>query len=108
MNKTGRTAVIGDKDGNLAFKAVGTEVFHAMTAAEAGDILRRLVKEEYAVIYISDILCVGLQDILLKLKARPYPIVIPIPTAKGSSGFSMNSMKHDAEKAIGADIVFNK
>ena len=42
VEKSGKIAVIGDKDSVLAFKAVGVETFAAQTVFEANDLLRRL------------------------------------------------------------------
>ena len=40
--KTGRIAVIGDKDSILAFKAVGAEVYTAANVFEANERLKKL------------------------------------------------------------------
>ncbi|MDR2202524.1 MAG: V-type ATP synthase subunit F [Clostridiales bacterium] len=107
MIKSGKIAVVGDKDGILAFKAVGAEVFEAYNNFEANDVLRDLAKKDYAVIFITERLAALIPDTLNKLKARAYPTVIPIPSQGGSTGFAMAGLKRDAEKAIGADILFN-
>ena len=108
MIKTGKLAVIGDKDSVLAFKAIGAEVHNARDGFEAAALLRELSKEDVAVIFITEELCVGAADTLNKLKTRAYPAVIPIPAATGSNGFGMAGIKKDVEKAVGVDILFNK
>ena len=50
MIKTGKIAVIGDKDSVLAFKAVGAETFVASTVFEVNDTLRMLSKGDYLLI----------------------------------------------------------
>jgi V/A-type H+-transporting ATPase subunit F len=107
VSKSGKIAVIGNKDAVLAFKAVGAAVFDADTASAANDILRRLVKEDYAVIFVTERIAETIADTLAILKSRPYPIVIPIPDGSGTNGFGVQSMKKDVEKAVGADIIFN-
>ena len=47
-------------------------------------------------------------DVLAKAKTQPYPAIVPIPTSEKSSGFGMQGIKNDVEKAIGVDIIFNK
>lgn len=108
MNKTGKLAVIGDRDSVLAFKAIGAEVYDAKNGFEANDILRELAKGDTAVVFITEQLAVEIEDTLKKLKTRPYPAVIPIPSAEGSNGFGLQGVKKDVEKAVGVDILFNK
>jgi V/A-type H+-transporting ATPase subunit F len=100
--------VIGDRDSVLAFKALGMEVFDAHTGAEAGSTLRRLIKEDFAVVLITENLAAENAELIKKYKPLAYPAIIPIPGISGSSGFGLAGIKQDAEKAIGADILFNK
>lgn len=108
MVRTGKLAVIGDRDSVLAFKAIGAEVYDAADGFEAASVLRELVKQDVAVVFVTEELCAGAADVIEKLKSRPYPAVIPIPSAKGGSGFGMAGIKRDVEKAVGVDILFNK
>lgn len=105
MLKSGKIAVIGDKDSVLAFKAVGVEPFAAGNMFEANDTLRK-IKDEYAVIFVTEDLCEQIADTLNKLKSRAYPVVIPIPGSRGGTGYGERSIHRDVEKAIGADILF--
>lgn len=105
MTVNGKIAVIGDKDSILAFKAVGAETFCASGVFEANEILRKL-KDDYAVIFITEDLAEQVSDTIDKLKSRPFPAVIPIPGTRGSNGFGLGSIRKDVEKAIGADILF--
>lgn len=108
MIKTGKLAVIGDRDSVLAFKAIGAEVYNASNGFEVNDILRELSKGDTAVIFITEELAAQIEDTLKKLKTRAYPAVIPIPSANGSNGFGLAGIKKDVEKAVGVDILFNK
>jgi V/A-type H+-transporting ATPase subunit F len=42
-----------------------------------------------------------------KYSEKTLPAIIPIPGNKGSKGLGMDNIKKAAEKAIGADILFN-
>lgn len=106
--QTGKIAVIGDKDSVAVFQAAGADVFTAGNEFEAGETIRKLIKEEYSVIFITEDIAVKVSELLEKLKTRAYPVVIPIPSAAGSNGYGMSGIKKDVEKAIGADILFNK
>ncbi len=108
MIQSAKIAVIGDKDSILAFKAVGVEVFSANNVFETNNILRKLAKENYGVIFITEDIAALVPDTLDKLKDRPTPAVIPIPSSQGATGFGMAGIKKDVERAIGVDILFNK
>jgi len=101
-----RVGVIGDTDIVTMFKSVGLEVFAAPDDLIARETLRKLIKESFAVIFITEEYAAACEDILLKAKAKTFPAIISIPTAAGSTGFGLKSVKKDIEKALGADILF--
>ncbi len=101
-----KIAVIGDKDSVLAFRALGVDVFDAKTPIEASERLRRLARD-YSVIFITEDIAEQISDVVKRYKTRPYPAVIPIPSASGSTGFGMQGLSKDVEKALGSDILFN-
>lgn len=102
-----KVAVIGDRSSVLGFKAVGLDVFPVTDASEAKPILNRIVKEEYAIIYITEKLCKDMPEEIEKHKDRRIPAVIPIPGIDGSHGLGMANLKRSVERAVGADILFN-
>jgi len=105
---TYKIAVIGDKDSILGFKTIGVDTF-AVTSGEAAlGALKKLVAEEYGVIFITEELAGDLQDIINELNKRILPAVVLIPNSKGTLGLGMQQIKHNVEKAIGADILFRK
>lgn len=104
----GKIAVIGDADSILAFKAIGAATFTAANVFEANDTLKKLSGGDYAVVFITEDIAELIPDTLARLKTRAYPAVIPIPSSAGSTGFGLRSVRSDVEKAIGADILFNK
>ena len=103
-----KIAVIGDKDSVLAFKAVGVEVYDATTAEQAAGLIKKLSQEQYAVLFVAESLAELIPDTLAKAKLQTYPAVVPIPTTATPSGFGLQGIKSDVEKAIGVDIIFNK
>lgn len=105
MERSG-IAVVGDKDSVLAFKAIGLSAFAVEDESGAEETVKRLARE-YAVIFVTDRLAERIAPLLARYKARPYPVVVPIPSAEGNSGFGMKGVKADVEKAIGADILFD-
>ncbi len=103
-----KIAVIGDKDSVLAFKSVGVEVFDATTAEQTQSLIKKLSQSNYAVLFVAENLAEQIPDVLQKAKTQTFPAVVPIPTTAVSSGFGMQGIKSDVEKAIGVDIIFNK
>lgn len=101
-----KIAVIGDRESVLGFKAVGLEVFPCDDPEEARRILKRVAKEDHAIIYITEQLY---QHLLVEAEAyadQRLPAVIPIPGKDGTLGIGMTSVKKSVERAIGADILF--
>lgn len=105
MHKIG---VIGDKDSVLGFKAVGLSVFSVTQPAEAEDILKKLVEEQYAVVYITENIARDIVASIDLYKDRELPAIIPIPGNQGSFGIGMQQVKKTVERAVGADILFDK
>lgn len=103
-----KVAVIGNKDSVSAFKAVGVEVFDATTPQDAQRLIKKLSQEQYAVLFLAEDLAEQIPETLAKAKTQPFPAVVPIPTTSHSSGFGMQGIKSDVEKAIGVDVIFNK
>ncbi len=103
-----KIAVIGDKDSVLAFRAVGVEVFDATTAEQAQSLVKKTIADRYAVVFIAEDLAEQIPETLQKAKLQTYPAIVPIPTGVAPSGFGMQGIKSDVEKAIGVDIIFNK
>lgn len=102
-----KIAVIGDKDSILAFKAIGADVFPIINNFDASETLKKLARN-YAVIFITEEIAESISDIVERYKTRPFPAVIPVPGAGGSTGFGMRGISKDVEKAIGIDILSKK
>lgn len=100
-----KIAVLGDRDSVLGFKALGLDVFPADTAEEARPILRRLAREEYAVVYLTESYAAKLTEELERYKDEVTPAVILIPGKEGSLGMGMANIKKSVERAVGADIL---
>ncbi|MBQ0010301.1 MAG: V-type ATP synthase subunit F [Ruminococcus sp.] len=103
-----KIAVIGDRDSVLGFMAVGFSVFPTESAEEAARHLHRLVKEEYAVIYLTEELAEALSEDIAKYKDDPLPAIIPLPSRAGTLGLGLGNIKKSVERAVGADILFRE
>lgn len=101
-----KIGVLGDKDSILGFKAIGMSVFSVTSPQEAGEILERMVDDNYAVIYITEQVAKDIMDRIEKHKDRKLPAIILIPGNQGSLGIGMQGIKKSVERAVGADILF--
>jgi len=100
-----KIGVMGDRDSILGFKALGIEIFIADDAKNARPILRRLAKENYAVIYITEALAINMSEEIDSYKDSVTPAVIVIPGMDGQMGLGMSSLKSAVMRAVGADIL---
>jgi len=101
-----KIGVIGDKDSILGFKALGLSVFPVTQPSEAEELVDKLAKEQYAVIYITEQVARDIVSSIEKYKDSRFPAIIPIPSNQGSLGIGMQGIKKSVERAVGADILF--
>ena len=99
-----KVGVIGDRDSIIGFRALGMTVLDVADSEQAAQVLRKLVDENYAVIFITEVLAQDNQDLLRELRSRKLPAVIPIPSLTGSTGLGMRQVHESVKKAVGMDI----
>lgn len=102
-----KIAVIGDRDSVLGFKALGVSTHFAYDAERAEGLIKRLAREKFAVIFITEELAGQVQEIIERYKARTIPAIIPIPSNQGSKGIGMKMLNDNVEKAVGVNILLN-
>jgi V/A-type H+-transporting ATPase subunit F len=101
----GKTAIIGNLDSILAFKAGGVDAYGVQNASQAKEMLKKLAKD-YAVIFITDDFAMELDDYLKRFLESAYPIVVPVPSKNGSNGYTNKKLKEQMDRALGVDILF--
>ena len=101
-----KIAVIGDRESVLGFKAVGLDVFSTDEPDEAKKILKKIAKENFAIIYITENLYGEMISEVDEYTDLRTPAIIPIPGKDGSFGIGMTSVKKSVERAVGSDILF--
>ena len=101
----GKTAIIGNIDSILAFKAGGVDAFGVTSTQEAKDTLKKLAKN-YAVIFITDDYAKELDDYLKRFLESAYPVIASVPSKNGSNGYATQKIKEEMERALGVDILF--
>jgi len=108
VNYMHKVAVIGDRDSVLGFKAVGYHVEYSREPNEAARIIHRLAREEYAIIFITEQLAKEIPETLKRYNAALLPAIIPIPDNQGSTGFGLQALSENVEKAVGVNILLNE
>ena len=103
-----KIAVIGDRDSILGFKAVGVTTFPVTAAEEVTGAWRQVLGGDYGVVFITEQAAVQAGDVIKEYSERNTPILIPIPSSRGSLGLGMQRIRGSVEKAVGADILFGK
>lgn len=103
-----KVAAVGDKDSILGFKALGVATYPVNNGEEAARALQGIVREKYAVVCITEAVAEQVMPQIEELNKRLLPAVVLIPNNQGSLGLGMRQIKKNAEKAIGADILFGK
>ena len=101
----GKTAIVGNGDGIMVFKASGVSTFPAENEKKAREIIRKIAKE-YQIIFITEDLAKNLGAFLKRFDEEPYPVLVSIPSGTGSEGLGMEVLKSAMERALGVDILF--
>ena len=72
---------------------------------EAKAALRRLARENYAIVYLTEGYAKDMAPEIARYKDALTPAVILIPGREGSLGIGMDNVKTAVERAVGADIL---
>ena len=102
-----KIAVMGDYDSIYGFAALGLDTYPVSDPDEARDIVGRLAASECGVIYMTESLAAGLEDVIESYKTEPTPAIILIPGVQGNTGAGVAGVKQSVEKAVGSDILFS-
>lgn len=108
-----KLGIIGTKDTVLGFKALGFDCFPVVNPQEALVIVEELLsgkKAGYAVVFLTDDIAseikTGLDEI--RREAGLLPVLIIIPSHKGSLNLETEKIRKMVEKALGTDIFKDK
>ncbi len=105
MAATYRIAVIGDWESVMGFRALGLDTYPVTSVEEAKETVRELAKTDCAVIYLTETLAKGMEDVLSRYKDELRPAIILIPGRNGSLGIGKANIQRAIERAVGADIL---
>lgn len=100
-----KVGIVGEGDSVFIFKLLGIDIFSCNSSEEAKKILDKLVFENYAVIFITETMAKGIEDIIIRYQKRYIPSIVLIPSSKGSLGIGIGNINDNVEKAIGVNIL---
>lgn len=100
-----KIAIMGDRDSIVGFTPLGLDAFAEDSMEEPAKVLRNLIENNYAVIYITESLAERLSDEISKVSELPTPVIVPIPGITGNKGMGMKAIGEAVEKAVGSDIL---
>lgn len=100
-----KVGVIGESDTVAGFRALGLETFSVDSSYEAQEVLEKLIKQNFAIIYITEQIAQGIMEYIRKLKTGILPAIILFPGNKGSMGIATEEIKNAVERAVGVDIL---
>lgn len=103
-----RVAVVGDRDSTYGFGALGLSIFPVEDEEEARKTLRELIKEEYAIIYITEFYAEKLCTLIEAQKNNPLPVILSIPGISGNTRNGVARIRKMVEQAVGSDILFQE
>ncbi|MCD8362696.1 MAG: V-type ATP synthase subunit F [Lachnospiraceae bacterium] len=101
-----KIAVMGAYDSIYGFAALGLYTFPVSDTREGERLLRRLLENDYAVIYITEALAASLAQKLSRYREQVLPAIIQLPGVSGNTGAGAAGVKKSVRQAIGSDILF--
>ena len=106
MDKTSyKIAVVGNRDTILPFELIGFQTFPVKEAQETVNTLRRLAREDFGIIYLTEDMAADIPETLAYYDQLEIPALVLIPTHKGSTGRALSRIHENVEKAVGQDIL---
>ena len=103
-----KIALMGNRETIIGFKLLGVFIFPINKKEESVEILNKLVKEKYAVIFVTEeIGCQIIEEIEILQKTSFTSITI-IPSKSEKKYLGLKILRNNIEKAIGTDILFRK
>ena len=103
-----KIALIGDRDTIIGFKLLGVSLFPTTKKDEAVEILDKLIKEEYAVIFVTEDIAGQIFEEIERLQKTSFASITIIPNKLEKKCLGLRILRRNIEKAIGTDILFKK
>ncbi|MDD5015137.1 MAG: V-type ATP synthase subunit F [Atribacterota bacterium] len=103
-----KIAFIGNRDTIIGFKLLGISLFPINKKDEVIEILNKLIKEEYAVIFVTEEIACQIVNEIEILQKTSFASITVIPGKLEKKYLGQKILRKNIEKAIGTDILFRK
>lgn len=100
-----KIAVFGDRDSVCGFACLGIETVTVIDENQAKTAFKRMINDNYAVIYITEHYAEILKTEISKLADCVTPCIILIPGVTGNTGEGIKNINKSVEKAVGSLIL---
>ncbi len=104
-----RISVVGDEDTTVGFRLAGVKDAHfARDSKEAGELLKKLAKEEgMGMIIVTERYADELREEIRALReGKIMPVFVEIPDKKGPMAKRVDPIKELVRRAVGVEIKF--
>jgi len=88
----------------LIFKAIGADVFPVFDLEEAGSNLKKIAREDYAIIFITETIAVKLDNIIRQYSDKVKPSIVVIPGLGERNNYAVDTLRQAIIKAVGTDV----
>lgn len=103
-----KIAAFGEKDIMLIFKAIGIEVFPTNKNLKLEEQLEKLVKEGYAIIFITENVALEINAVIKKYMNKTLPSIVVIPGLGKKENFAVELLRQAVVRAMGVDLFAGK
>ena len=103
-----KIAAFGESDIMLIFKAIGADVFPVDDTQDMQDVedkLKKIVKEGYGIIFMTETIAAGLDSTIKYYSTRITPSIVVIPGLGKRNNYAVNQLRTAIIKAVGADVM---
>jgi V/A-type H+-transporting ATPase subunit F len=100
-----KIGILGNKEVTMGFKNLGVEVVSFNTEKTFEENLEEIKKQDFGIVFITEDLAAGNEEVLSKADQDVIPAFIIIPGIKGSQGIGVKKLRRTIEQAIGSDIL---
>jgi len=98
-------ATIGDEDLVEGLNIFGFAIFLVKQEDRLKDMFREILEKGYLALLIQEKYFLKIKDLYLKIKDRPYPLVLPFSDHRGPQGEAKEILREASLKAVGQDII---
>jgi V/A-type H+-transporting ATPase subunit F len=103
-----KIALVGNRDTIIGFKLLGVSLFPITSKDEAVEVLNKLVKEEYATIFVTEDIAGQIVEEIESLQKISFASITTMPAKLEKKHLGLKILRRNIEKAIGTDILFRK